>query len=818
MNTISSVNTLSNSKDLSSLSLSLSIQKSFSSGTYDYYVFTTGTSFTSNTGGTVEFIIIGGGGAGGGNHAGGGGAGGVAYGSVALVSGTTYTVTVGAGGTGGGNIATANPYTAANNNGKNSSIVGGSINIIAYGGGYGGGGNNGYAYNNGTAGNTGFTALGSGGGGMSYNLPINITTDNRAGVGGNGVNNASYGSAGKNGGPGYSDPGNGGGGGGAGAVGGNAGGNVGGNGGNGLSSTVLTWLPQVNATGYMTSLLSTWPTVTSNGTYIAAGGGGGSWAQNGWQPGTGGLGGGGAGGANGSGSGLAGSNGTNYTGSGGGGGASTGNVGGSGGSGLVVIRYLTTSSSTPSSNTPTSSFSVLTTIPGAILWLDANNASTLTLSGSTVTQWQDLAGNHILTGSNAVTYNATGLNSKPIISFPGDANSYFYKTTNLGITSTTRYFYYFAVLQYSSSGTGGSTYSSVFGIVDRTTNPMTNELIFYLVNTGNYYPMIINDGGTFRYSPIVINTSANNVLICLMLEYNGSSLNQTVRYNGTASSTTTATLLLASSSSTTSLKIGDSTYPGNTFKGSMYEIIMYTPTSAFTSAQIQQVEGYLAWKWGINTVLPANHLYYSTPPSSITAQTYLPLMTNSTDIGLFPQTVNTAGTVTFTTISGKQCVYFDNNISNYLYLNFSNPTQFTFCYWINAINNSYYTAFSISTVGSWSPSLQCDFNSPNIMLFAALPQFWTVSISNNSTAFVGTWVHVAYTINQSSPYTTQIYINGTLAASGNGTSSFGKNLSSFIIGKSGDNGRGFYGYIRQFQFYNTILTASQISDIYTSTA
>ena len=113
MNTISSVNTLSNSKGISSLSLS--IQKSFSSGTYDYYVFTTGTSFTSNNGGTVEFIIIGGGGAGAGNHAGGGGAGGVAYGSTTFVSGTTYTVTVGAGGTGGGGVYVINQYNAANN-------------------------------------------------------------------------------------------------------------------------------------------------------------------------------------------------------------------------------------------------------------------------------------------------------------------------------------------------------------------------------------------------------------------------------------------------------------------------------------------------------------------------------------------------------------------------------------------------------------------------------------------------------------------------------------------------------------------------------
>jgi hypothetical protein len=393
MNTINAINSLSKWYTVSSSNdtnnASISILKSFTYGLHDYYVFSTDTSFNCNSNGTIEFIIIGGGGAGGGNHAGGGGAGGVAFGSVNLESGTTYSVKIGAGGTGGGPVGITNVYTAANNNGKNSSIIGGSINVIAYGGGYGGGGNGGYAYNNGTAGNTGFTTLGSGGGGMSYGYPMGIAVDNRAGVGGFGVNNTLYGSAGTNGGAGFSDPGNGGGGGGAGSAGGNASQVFGGNGGNGLSSTDLTWLPSLNALGYMTSLSNTWATDTSGGNYIAAGGGGGSWAQNRWVPGTGGIGGGGGGGEYGSGSGLAGSNGASYTGSGGGGGASTGNVGGSGGSGLVVIRISTSiSSSTPN----------LLYDPISYYGFDIENGTTLyeTISASNKT--------NALVGSATVSY------------------------------------------------------------------------------------------------------------------------------------------------------------------------------------------------------------------------------------------------------------------------------------------------------------------------------------------------------------------------------------------------------------------------------
>jgi hypothetical protein len=150
-----------------------------------------------------------------------------------------------------------------------------------------------------------------------------------------------------------------------------------------------------------------------------------------------------------------------------------------------------------------------------------------------------------------------------------------------------------------------------------------NDLIFYLSEeTSGVYAndpfTILNTPGTFNYSSIDIQTSSNNNIVCLMLEYNGTSnLNQTIRYNGTASGTSLVNLFPLASSmnlANTRFNIGHSTYTGNTFKGSMSEILMYTPTSALTSSQIQQIEGYLAWKWGIQSNLPAGHLYKSSAP------------------------------------------------------------------------------------------------------------------------------------------------------------------------------------------------------------
>jgi hypothetical protein len=97
-------------------------------GTYTFAV--TGT-------GTVEYMVIGGGGGGGTDMGGGGGAGGYLAGSTTFNS-ANYTITVGAGGRGARGLYNANEATLDYVSGGNSSIVGGSINIVAIGGGKGG--------------------------------------------------------------------------------------------------------------------------------------------------------------------------------------------------------------------------------------------------------------------------------------------------------------------------------------------------------------------------------------------------------------------------------------------------------------------------------------------------------------------------------------------------------------------------------------------------------------------------------------------------------------------------------------------------------
>lgn len=264
----------------------------YSDSSYYYHVFGASGTFTPTQSISADVLVVAGGGSGGTYVGGGGGAGGVLLYSAQSLTATGYTCTVGGGGASIGAAGNTGGSPSNGNVGTNSSFTG--LTAAAGGGGGGGGSSLGTGGGNG----------GSGGGGGGNNLASSF-------AGGTG-------SQGNNGGAGSSSASNypGGGGGGAGAVGQNgitSGAQGGGNGGIG------------------TNAYSTWLSATGFGVdgYIAAGGGGDSFA------GTAGVGGTGGGG---NGSHSAGVAGRANTGSGGGG-AGSQQASGSGGSGVIIVRY-----------------------------------------------------------------------------------------------------------------------------------------------------------------------------------------------------------------------------------------------------------------------------------------------------------------------------------------------------------------------------------------------------------------------------------------------------------------------------------------------
>ena len=83
----------------------------------------------------------------------------------------------------------------------------------------------------------------------------------------------------------------------------------------------------------------------------------------------------------------------------------------------------------------------------------------------------------------------------------------------------------------------------------------------------------------------------------------------TFNYNGTSTSSSSSSY----NGPLTGLAINTGgAAAGETSDCDLAEIILYN--SQFTTAQVQLIEGYLAWKWGLQGNLPANHPYKNSPP------------------------------------------------------------------------------------------------------------------------------------------------------------------------------------------------------------
>lgn len=223
------------------------------------------------------------------------------------------------------------------------------------------------------------------------------------------------------------------------------------------------------------------------------------------------------------------------------------------------------------------------------LWLDADDASTITLNGSTVSQWRDKSGNakHAsqATLANQPAYTINGLNGKSVLTFDGSND---FLNANLSL----------------STGT--------FVIVGK-----------LAVNTGIlYYPLGFQSGATTGYFAGGTNQNQKSGLfngsviltapqtVSLNTPFIGaggfSASGMLVSFNGNAPQTNLATF------SMNTLIIGTRGNFSFYFNGEICEVVFTNTT--LSTADRQRLEGYLAWKWGLVANLPSGHPYKNSPP------------------------------------------------------------------------------------------------------------------------------------------------------------------------------------------------------------
>jgi len=212
-------------------------------------------------------------------------------------------------------------------------------------------------------------------------------------------------------------------------------------------------------------------------------------------------------------------------------------------------------------------------------WYDAADAGTVLISGTAVTNWLDKSGNgyHSSQASSnpRPQYQSSVLNGLPVVMFDGTDDV-------LPITGTFSMQNVFIVLNANDGATftnwrwpfGGWTASNN-KFVAAYANPTTTQLY---------------SGGTAYLN----GTTAGSAY---------------VNFDPLSSYKIFGSMLTATSGARADWKIGN----GDAFwKGGIAEIVVTSGT--ITTGDRQKVEGYLAWKWGLQANLPANHPYKSEQP------------------------------------------------------------------------------------------------------------------------------------------------------------------------------------------------------------
>ena len=246
-----------------------------------------------------------------------------------------------------------------------------------------------------------------------------------------------------------------------------------------------------------------------------------------------------------------------------------------------------------------------TQITGCQLWLDAADSSTVTGTTS-VTAWTDKSGNannttvvNAAVGSPvAPSYSTNSINGLSAITMSG--TSFFTGSTNVNSTTLTCFFVGNCVF-----GTGGSSQQRILGLGVTGLDDYSSTL--------RPIPLSVISGGTqllaYRNANMASATvvSGTNFIGCCLFDGTSNYMykNGTLGTQVASSGTFTTSIYGVGSDAGTQYMFGASSLGTNCLVGKIGEMLLFN--TALITLQRQQVEAYLAQKWGLTSSLAAAH-------------------------------------------------------------------------------------------------------------------------------------------------------------------------------------------------------------------
>ena len=418
---------------------------------------------------------------------------------------------------------------------------------------------------------------------------------------------------------------------------------------------------------------------------------------------------------------------------------------------------------------------------GCTLWLDAADSSSISTTSGNVTQWRDKSGNanHTTAGTGQPTY------TSPFVVFGGSAQLI------LPLVFSTDWSIFIVAKTTQTTGTSGGQWWAGAGLFDAEISGIQNDYGMNIV--GGYLATGVGNPDTTIQSVSQVNDG--NLFIAGFLRNSSTGAMSNIVTGGTAVTTTGPTGIR---NSVSRISLGALQTNLNYFNGSIAEVIAFN--TVISVAQRQNIEGYLAWKWGFVSSLPANHPgartnfpWYLVPfvtafnPLSVAGiALWLDAADSSTVTGTAPitgwtdksgngrtVTITSGPTYGSTTRNGKNTMSFNNNVISSSIASAVGTGDFTLIavwYQSSAGTN---TVLSLGTVASSSQSLGFNGNKYNFYQYGSLESAYTTT-----PAFV---VQVGTRISS----VKKLYITGN-AGTTPASDSFNQTVTTVTIGK-GDN-------------------------------
>ena len=273
------------------------------------------------------------------------------------------------------------------------------------------------------------------------------------------------------------------------------------------------------------------------------------------------------------------------------------------GAALTLYNQDTTTGATLAFTGGYDAFVAKYTSAGAISWAARIAGTTTSTDGGTAIA-TDSSGNVFVTGyySAALTLYGTGDATTKTLAFVGGQDAFVAKYTSAGAISWAARIasagndYGFGIATDSS---GNVFVTGQYGAAVTLYNQDgTTGASLAIVGGSDVFVAKYNPNGYITNAPT---PASSNVLVSAT--YTPSTFSPFI--NGG-----TCTTLAGTTLATTGIFVGG---PTSYFNGSLSELLVFSRT--LTTAERQQLEGYLAWKWNLVSKLPTTHPYYKFPPA-----------------------------------------------------------------------------------------------------------------------------------------------------------------------------------------------------------